>query len=49
MTFKPGYHPTHDMAAAARKGKSPWRGGNIGTMGSLKTQQILRNKKGKRK
>lgn len=27
MTFRKGHHPTHDMAAAGRKGKasSPWR------------------------
>jgi hypothetical protein len=27
--FRPGNHPTHDMAAAGRKGKanSPWRKG----------------------
>jgi hypothetical protein len=27
--FKPGWHPTHDVSAAGRKGKSksPWRNG----------------------
>ena len=52
MTFTKGYKPAHDMSAAGKKGarNSPWRHGNIGTLGSLRTQQNIRaNTKRKRK
>jgi hypothetical protein len=50
--FQKGHLVLHDVSAAGRKGarNSPWRHGNIGTLGSLQTQQqIRRNAKEKKK